>query len=90
MTGPRDNPSDRRSRPGWLGLVVAGVLVGLAVVVLVLIATGSAPVTPRSPVQVDIPLPEPSLPDTPRLPEGPIVPPVDPRVAPGPTTAPAN
>tara|TARA_R110002124_G_scaffold102518_3_gene250716 strand:- start:3228 stop:3431 length:204 start_codon:yes stop_codon:yes gene_type:complete len=61
--------------------VVAGLVVGLAVVIIALIINGTAPLPYRRPVQVDITLPEPTLPDAPRLPDGPIVPPVDPRVA---------
>ena len=89
MTAPRDTTSGHRAGPGWRGLVVAGLLVGLAVILIVLIVRAAAPLSPRRPVQVDLPLPQPTLPDTPRLPDGPIVPPVDRRVAPAPATAPA-
>jgi len=82
MTGPGHTPSRQRSGPGWPVLVAAGLLVGLTVVIVALILAGNPPQPHRAPVQVDINLPEPRLPDTPRLPERPIVPPVDPQVAP--------
>lgn len=81
MTPPRDAGSERGSRPGWPVLLLAGLLVALTVTIVVLILTGTAPLPYRKPVEVDISLPEPSLPETPRLPDGPIVPPVDPRVS---------
>ena len=71
MTAPRDTTSGHRAGPGWRGLVLAGLLVGLAVILIVLIVRAAAPLSPR------------------RLPDGPIVPPVDRRVAPAPATDPA-
>ena len=82
MTGSRNTPSGQPSGPGWPVLVIAGLLVALTVAVVALILGGEPPLPYRSPVEVDINLPEPRLPDMPRLPERPIVPPVDPQVAP--------
>lgn len=90
MTPTRATASGRRAGPGWPGLVVAGMVLALVIAAVVLIVNGTIPVTSRRPVQVDITLPQPILPDTPALPDGPIVPPVDPRVASGTGTAAVN
>jgi len=83
MTPPPATGSVRRASPGWPGVVAAGLLVVLVIAAAVLVVRGNVPLAPGEPVQVDITLPEPVLPDGPRLPERPVVPPVDPRVASG-------
>lgn len=87
MTPSRTTSPGRRASPGWLGVVVAVLLVVIAIVAGVLIANGTVPLTSRRSVDVDITLPQPVLPDAPAIPERPIVPPVDPRV--GPAASPA-
>ena len=81
MTPPRATRTGQRASPGWPVLVVAGLLVALVIVAVVQVVNGTTPLTPRRSVQVDITLPQPILPDTPPIPERPIMPPVDPRVA---------
>jgi hypothetical protein len=84
MSAPRGLPSGKGKGPAWAGLLVTGVVILLAAVIIGLIIAGPTPAPFQRPPHFDITLPQPGLPDTPRLPDGPVVPPVDPRVDAGP------
>tara|TARA_R110002124_G_scaffold204404_1_gene370799 strand:+ start:592 stop:858 length:267 start_codon:yes stop_codon:yes gene_type:complete len=88
MTAPRASPIGKG--PAWLGLVVGGAVIILAIVMITLIITGSTPPPFHRPAHLGVTLPEPVLPDVPRMPERPVVPPVDPRVDTGPAGSPAG
>ncbi|MFT4913184.1 MAG: hypothetical protein ACI9YM_001776 [Brevundimonas sp.] len=90
MTAPRASPTGKGPGPAWLGLVVGGAVIILAIVIITLVITGSTPPPFHGPARLGVTLPEPVLPDVPRIPERPVVPPVDPRVDTGPAGSPAG
>ncbi|MGV9005438.1 MAG: hypothetical protein ACOH1H_01750 [Brevundimonas sp.] len=85
-TGPGSTRPAARGRSHWLTFLAAGLIVGAIVVVIILMVNGQGGRPGGRDLSVDITLPQPVLPDTPALPEGPILPPVEPHVASGPAT----
>lgn len=84
MTRRHASPAGQNGGRAWPGILLTAAVIALAAVIVFLIITGKTPAPYRTPVKVDLTLPRPALPDTPHLPEGPVLPPVDPRVGTGP------
>lgn len=81
-------PSSPRGGSGVLmAFIIGGLVVAVAVIAWVLLSQGTPrPETPSLAVDMDL-----TLPDAPRLPDGPpAVPPVEPPSVPSPSPAPAN
>tara|TARA_R110002167_G_scaffold16688_4_gene64826 strand:+ start:2084 stop:2317 length:234 start_codon:yes stop_codon:yes gene_type:complete len=69
----------------WLLPLIVVLLGVIAVVTATLIITGPVPAPFERPGRIGLDIPEIVPPNAPRLPDGPVVPPVDPRVGPGDT-----
>lgn len=90
MTDPNiPPPGGRGGKGGLIAFLIGGVVVALALIAWVLWSGGLARPDRAPEVNVDLNLPAPTLPDAPRLPDGPpVLPPVEPPTVPSPSPAP--
>ena len=74
---------ERGGGNGWLAFVIGGLVVAVVIIGFVLLSNGAPPMDRVTDVDIDV-----DLPTTPRLPDAPTLPPVEPPTVPSPTPPP--
>lgn len=78
-----NNPAPREGGSGWLGFLIGGLVVVVAVIAFVLWSGGAQAPSKVADIDVEVDIPAPRMPDVPALP------PVEPPSVPSPTPPPA-